>query len=164
MDLLPPSPSTANYSSRVFAPPPSALSSSVVHSADRSALVSLANSSTISLGLARAHSPTFDPSHPNFHSSSFSSNVLPHSLLGPAVRPLDFGALMTSHESTHSELAKTVEDLSQWLLLVEKGLSAMLDFPDADTITEEQEEQPSVSEDTWMDASAGASIPINIPS
>lgn len=153
-DLLPPSPSTANYSSRVFAPSPSALSSSVINFADRApAFTSQTNTSTTSLGLSRAHSPPFDNSNSNLNGSSFNPNVLP-----PVVRPLDFHALMTSHESTHNELAKTVDDLSQWLSLVEKGLSAMLDFPDADTITEEQEEQPTVSEDTWVDTFAGTSI------
>ncbi|KAF7973865.1 hypothetical protein HWV62_14076 [Athelia sp. TMB] len=158
-DLLPPSPSTANYSSRVFAPSPSALSSSVVNNADRAAFNSLANASTTSLGLTRTHSPPFDSSRPNLHNNvSHNGSVSAFGLNGPAVRPLDFGALMISHENTHSELAKTVEDLSQWLSLVEVGLSAMLDFPAEDTIAEEQEEQPIPQEDTWIDASGSTSI------
>jgi len=63
--------------------------------------------------------------------------------LGPAIRPLDFGALMLSHEGTHTELARTVTDLTQWLSVVEVGLSGMLNTPGEDTIAEEQEDHPS---------------------
>ena len=57
------------------------------------------------------------------------------------MRPLDFSALMRSHEGTHVELARTVEDLSQWLSVVEVGLSGMLDITSEDfTITEEHED------------------------
>lgn len=47
--------------------------------------------------------------------------------LGPDLRPLDFGALMTSHDSTHQELARTVDDLMQWLSIVETGLNGVLE-------------------------------------
>lgn len=161
-DLLPPSPSAANYNSRVFAPSPSALSSSIILS-DKSALGSSANASISSVGLSRNHSPPLsNPSHSYFHntnSSSFNSSGFSN-LIGPSIRPLDFGALMTSHDGTHAELAKTVEDLTQWLSIVEVGLSTMLDFTDEDTIAEEQEDQAFISEDAWVDASR--SVPIMI--
>lgn len=67
------------------------------------------------------------------------------------MRPLDFGALMLSHEGTHAELAQTVEDLTQWLSVVEVGLSRMLETAGEDTITEEQDEHadnPEVQTET----------------
>jgi hypothetical protein len=53
--------------------------------------------------------------------------------LGPMIRPLDFGALMSSHDSTHADLARTVDDLVQWLHVVETGLTTVLDKSAADT-------------------------------
>jgi protein-serine/threonine kinase len=53
---------------------------------------------------------------------------------------------MLSHEGTHAELARTVTDLTQWLSVVEVGLSGMLDTPGEDTIAEEQEDRPSGEE------------------
>jgi hypothetical protein len=47
---------------------------------------------------------------------------------------------MCSHEGTHTELARTVEDLTQWLSVVEVGLSEMLDGSGENTIAEEQED------------------------
>jgi hypothetical protein len=47
---------------------------------------------------------------------------------------------MLSHEGTHVELARTVEDLTQWLSVVEVGLSAMLDSASENTIAEEHED------------------------
>lgn len=47
---------------------------------------------------------------------------------------------MRSHEGTHAELARTVEDLTNWLSVVEVGLSGMLDTASENTIAEEQEE------------------------
>lgn len=48
---------------------------------------------------------------------------------------------MDSHEATHSELARTVEDLAQWLSVVEIGLSSILDKAAEHTIEEEQEQE-----------------------
>jgi hypothetical protein len=47
---------------------------------------------------------------------------------------------MGSREDTHAELAHIVEDLAQWLMVVENGLSDLLAMPAVDTIEEEQEE------------------------
>jgi hypothetical protein len=60
--------------------------------------------------------------------------------LAPLIRPLDLGGLMGSREDTHAELAHIVEDLVQWLTVVETGLSDLLATPAVDTIEEEQEE------------------------
>ncbi|KAL5528748.1 KIC1 [Sanghuangporus sanghuang] len=49
------------------------------------------------------------------------------SMGGPPVRPLDFAPLMASHEATHAALARTVDELVQWLGVVEAGLSAVLE-------------------------------------
>ena len=66
---------------------------------------------------------------------------------------------MRSHEETHTQLARTVDDLAQWLSVVEIGLTQMLDKASEDTIEEEQEqeESPVVSYDyTPMD-------PLSVP-
>ena len=47
---------------------------------------------------------------------------------------------MGSRDDTHVELAHIVEDLSQWLAVVENGFSDLLATPAVDTIEEEQEE------------------------
>jgi len=47
---------------------------------------------------------------------------------------------MTSKERTHAELAHTVDDLTQWLSVVEMGLMGMLERVNDDTIEEEQED------------------------
>jgi len=47
-------------------------------------------------------------------------------LLYPIIRKLDYTALTQSHEATHEELAKTVDELAKWLSLVEVGLSGLL--------------------------------------
>jgi len=62
---------------------------------------------------------------------------------------------MLSHESTHAELAQTVDDLTQWLSVVEIGLSRMLETPGEDTIAEEQEEHTE-NANIWTEVSKGA--------
>ena len=60
--------------------------------------------------------------------------------MGPPVRPLDFSALVASDEAMHAELARTVDDLAQWLGVVEAGLAQMLETAGEPTIEEEQED------------------------
>jgi hypothetical protein len=60
--------------------------------------------------------------------------------LAPPIRPLDLGGLMGSRDDTHGELANIVENLAQWLAVVEDGLSDLLATPAVDTIEEEQED------------------------
>jgi len=61
------------------------------------------------------------------------------------MRPLDFAALMVSHDRTHTELARTVDDLAQWLSFVEVGLIGMLDNG-ADAAIDEEHEEPVLVE------------------
>ena len=60
-------------------------------------------------------------------------------LTGPALPPLDFGALLQSDDAMHAALARTVDDLAQWLAVVEVGLTGVLDKMGADIIEEEGE-------------------------
>jgi len=140
---LPPSPSAVNYSPRAFTPSPSTLNAVAPTEVSNVRNVPTpANASTTSLGLAHTNSPPLsDPPQPYSYDTPSSLNFgASNGSLGPAIRPLDFGALMLSREGTHTELARTVADLSQWLSVVEVGLSGMLDTAGEDTIAEEQEE------------------------
>ncbi|KAJ7188372.1 Pkinase-domain-containing protein [Mycena filopes] len=147
-DLLPPSPSAVGYSPRTFIPSASQLGTEAA----------LAPLGSFSLGLPRTSSPppfesrhaTEPPHHTPYsrshrQSSSFAS-ISSISSVGPAIRPLDYAALITS-ESTHTELARTIDDLSQWLSIVENGLGNMLDMTYASTIAEEQESMTDPEED-----------------
>ncbi|KAF7315354.1 STE/STE20/YSK protein kinase [Mycena indigotica] len=168
-DLLPPSPSAAGYSPRTFTPSASQLATSTLpetsqYSAFREA-ASTSNTS-FSLGLPRTSSPpplemrngnsdhVYSRTHqPSLSSASISS--LPS--LGPAIRPLDYAALI-SGESTHSELARTIDDLSQWLSILEKGLGNMLDTSIyASTIAEEQEGSSTDLDETPLEQRQDAS-------
>lgn len=57
----------------------------------------------------------------------------------PVLRPLDYSTLL-SVETTHAELARTIDDLTKCLSVVETGLTSMLDTVYADAIEEEQED------------------------
>lgn len=61
--------------------------------------------------------------------------------MGPTIRPLNFTSLMHSDDATHAELARTVDDLAQWLNVVEVGLTQMLESAGEPTIEEEQEQE-----------------------
>ncbi|KAJ7045412.1 Pkinase-domain-containing protein [Mycena alexandri] len=116
-DLLPPSPSAVGYSPRTFIPtssPPPFESRHVTEP---------------------PHHAAYSRSH---RQSSSLASISSISSVGPTIRPLDYAALITS-ESTHNELARTIDDLSQWLSIVENGLGNMLDMTYASTIAEEQE-------------------------
>jgi protein-serine/threonine kinase len=150
-DLLPPSPSVALYSPRQH-PLPSVTPMTTDTNQQLSAFKAAAAASS-TLGLPRSHSPppfdirTTAPdtsssqnqsySHSNHASLSFSTSP---PAIGPVLRPLDFDILMTSKERTHAELAHTVDDLTQWLSVVEMGLVGMLERVNDDTIEEEQED------------------------
>jgi hypothetical protein len=71
--------------------------------------------------------------------SSFTS-AASNSSLGPLVRPLDLSTVILSPETIHVELARIVDDLRQWLSIVEAGLIGVLDKVNEDTIEEEQED------------------------
>ena len=77
------------------------------------------------------------------HSRSFSlggSQVLPPVPSDmPPIPPLDLAPLMHSHELTHAELARTVDELQSWMQVVEAGLAQMLDRAAQDQLTIEEE-------------------------
>ncbi|KAF8520023.1 Pkinase-domain-containing protein [Hysterangium stoloniferum] len=98
-DLLPPSPS-------VHSPP-----------------------SNRTFGHQRLHLSNIISSSPE-HTSSPSSELSPEPLAAltlPDIRPLDFMAFVSSAAETHAELARTVDELSRWLAVVENGLGGLLD-------------------------------------
>ncbi|OBZ68147.1 hypothetical protein A0H81_11881 [Grifola frondosa] len=153
-DLLPPSPSPFPPSSR-----PSISSSawsSISSDAGASGVRTLphsnsaASSSTTSLNsLSSQFNQSLTDLRPTGADSASSLSQLHASdaLVGPAIRPLDIGPLMFSHDATHAELARTVDELSQWLSVVEAGLTQMLDKTNQDTIEEEQEQEEMVAYD-----------------
>ncbi|KAJ7647422.1 Pkinase-domain-containing protein [Roridomyces roridus] len=158
-DLLPPSPSAVSYSPRTFVPSASQLGASVLpptpdggsqqYSAFRDA--ASATMSTFSLGLPSTSSPppfeSRNPTDKSRHRQSLSfTSISSFTSVGPVIRPLDYAGLISS-ESTHLELARTIDDLSQWLSIVENGLANMLDATYASTIEEEQEGSTTDPED-----------------
>ena len=58
----------------------------------------------------------------------------------PQLRKLDFEALLFSHEETHAELERIVDDLVQCLFTAEVGLTRLLERPSEDRIEEETED------------------------
>ncbi|KDQ57543.1 hypothetical protein JAAARDRAFT_95250, partial [Jaapia argillacea MUCL 33604] len=150
-DLLPPSPLSMTPNNRPVTPGSSQLSNSVsmgemVHDSSPSV-------SGTARGRSRSISPPSDPGLSALNSkSSLSSlsqtqssdlpplmtgNWFDSATYGPPIRPLDMEALMVSHEATHAELARTVDELAQWLSVVETGLGHMLDKASEDIIEEE---------------------------
>ena len=93
--------------------------------------------------MAQSHMRSHSYSYSALHSSFTSSTSDP--LMGPPLLPLDFAPLVHSHEETHTQLARTVDDLAQWLSVVELGLSHMLDKASEDTIEEEQEQEDATA-------------------
>jgi hypothetical protein len=68
-----------------------------------------------------------------------------------------------SVESTQAELARTIDDLSKCLSVVETGLTSMLDTVYANTIEEEQEEPvitDSEVEDSYFPSMSNKSISV----
>ncbi|KAJ7209485.1 Pkinase-domain-containing protein [Mycena pura] len=163
-DLLPPSPSAVGYSPRTFIPSASQLGMSTIPAASESSTQQYpafreASLASFSPGLPRSSSPpplelrnatdtlqqtSYSRSHRP--SSSFAS-ISSVTSVGPPIRPFDYASLIAT-ESTHTELARTIDDLSQWLSIVETGLGNMLDTTIyASTIAEEQEGSSTDPED-----------------
>uniref|UniRef100_A0A0W0FZX5 non-specific serine/threonine protein kinase n=1 Tax=Moniliophthora roreri TaxID=221103 RepID=A0A0W0FZX5_MONRR len=95
-----------------------------------------------------SHSRGYSNSHHHQSSSLTSNSSFTGTGLGisgstslPILRPVDFGALMTT-ESTHTELARTIDDLARCLAAVEAGLNSILEPQNShvDSIEEEQED------------------------
>ncbi|KAH8107474.1 Pkinase-domain-containing protein [Phellopilus nigrolimitatus] len=155
-DLLPPSPSSASANRRFFAPAPSSLSSSITPTDTN-------GSSQPSLSLSTTRAPAVPATDVSASTSSSSATYVSHatrshsvssassiaSMLGagPSLRPLDLGALMVSREATHGELARTVDELVQWLGIVETGLSAVLERTASSTISIMEEDSTSTFPD-----------------
>jgi len=75
-----------------------------------------------------------DPVQPLISSENLQVNLI----YGPAIAPLNFDVITSSHEETHEILAKVVDDLSQWLSAAEVGLTQILDAMGEDWALEEQ--------------------------
>lgn len=146
-DLLPPSPTTLHTNLKSFTPAPSHLYSSFVPSGNVNMLSANSSSSNLS---AFERSNSTDPHAAVSPSVPVSSSPLVHrrdaSLPSayppplPQIRKLDFEALMFSHEETHAELERIVDDLVQCLFTAEVGLTRLLERPSEDRIEEETED------------------------
>ena len=143
-DLLPPSPTTLHTNMKFFTPSPSHLYSSFgpsgnvnLHSANPSPLTLNAVNNA---DLHTAPSPLVTvSSSPRAHrrDASLPSSYPPPL---PQIRKLDFEALLFSHEETHAELERIVDDLVQCLFTAEVGLTRLLERPSEDRIEEETED------------------------
>ena len=105
--------------------------------------------------------PSSSPKRSDIHRQNGSlatNSLMSNSLRGPTVRPLDFVALMSSHDETHAELARIVDDLASWLSVTEQGLTRMLENASEDRIEEEQEELAGTDIET-TDMTSGRSSP-----
>lgn len=92
-------------------------------------------------GSAPASSPKRPQAHSRNQSLNTSFTLGPEALpQGPPIRPLDFRALISSHEGTHAELARIVDDLAQWLSVAETGLTRLLENSTAEDRIEEESE------------------------
>ncbi|KAL1744670.1 STE/STE20/YSK protein kinase [Schizophyllum fasciatum] len=137
-DLLPPSPSAAMSNSRSYAPPPASSLGTAVATAGYESFrdAAVASGASFTLGLPRTSSPPPEFRRHGHRPSSSSITSIQSLGNGPPVRPLDYAALVRDG-STHSELARTIEELGQWLSVVETGLGSVLDSAFEDIIEEE---------------------------
>ncbi|KAF8581957.1 kinase-like protein [Ramaria rubella] len=106
-DLLPPSPSVMSppMPSRLPAPHPAP-----------------ANTAHAPADHPPLQTTTAPPSVSNADALQAHSELKP-----PTIRPLDFMAFVASPAETHVELARTVDELSRWLAVVETGLAGILE-------------------------------------
>ncbi|KAH8990612.1 Pkinase-domain-containing protein [Lactarius akahatsu] len=145
-DLLPPSPTTLHANLKSFTSTPSHLYSSFVPSSDSVNLLS-ANTSLSNLSAIDKSNGAITSSDPHTYSPSAPVSLSPLAHRRdvslpplPQIRKLDFGALMFSHEETHAELERIVDDLVQCLFTAEVGLTRLLERPSEDRIEEETED------------------------
>ncbi|KAG6813319.1 hypothetical protein H0H92_012132 [Tricholoma furcatifolium] len=161
-DLLPPSPSASAYTARNFFASSSNLSSSVTNSdylRQHSAFGDMAAAAASSFSLGNPPMRTTPPplrrtvTEPSLLASTPTSSergalharepsmdnlINSTPLHGPPIRPLDYTRLIMV-DNTYTELARTIDNLTQWLTVVEVGLNGMLGKSYTDTIEEEQE-------------------------
>ncbi|KAI0054968.1 hypothetical protein BV25DRAFT_1833444 [Artomyces pyxidatus] len=154
-DLLPPSPSAPSISLKPFLATPSNLNPHFPAEYNHTPT----SGSHVVNGFPKSHgtpvhSPFVTPVNPE-HLTDTSAPIAQYAALhrrngsvasstasprAPIIRPLDFRAVMSSHEETHAELGRIVDDLVQWLSITEVGLTKVLDSAGEDRIEEEQEE------------------------
>ena len=147
-DLLPPSPSASSAGRRFFSPTPSSLNPNIRQLEPNQSLASpnllpvqTAPPSPSLLYQDRTQnndlvldirSSTDTPTTGVSANTVTAQTAISHptsslTTLGPIIRPLDFDNLMSSHEFTHNELSRTVDELVQWLSIVQSGLTSILD-------------------------------------
>jgi hypothetical protein len=132
-DMLPPSPSVVAVPSRYFPVP------------GVGARANYALSPTTPSPLM-GERPTFSDLQPSGPKRGVSISPTPYMTPQtlPTISPLDIPTLLRSREDTHSQLAKTVEDLSTCLQVVERGFDTILSTAFGG-ITEEPSEDLSYS-------------------
>ncbi|KAI5118932.1 hypothetical protein M0805_003756 [Coniferiporia weirii] len=119
-----------------------------------------ASTSTTSSGTTNASASTSvsQRTHSHSHTASSASSVASASVFAlgaPPVRPLDFASLMASHEATHTELARAVDELVQWLGVVETGLDAVLARTAPDGAASGGPGAEAISDSTFMEGTRG---------
>ena len=140
-DLLPPSPAPYSIPPRSIKSPTGLPQPNSTASSSTTSLNSLVSHPNLSSTDLRLLSEASFTSHARSFSLGGSQPSFPSDILsGPQIRPLDLGPLMHSHEATHAELARTVDELQQWMSVVEAGLTQMLDRSTEETIEEETED------------------------
>lgn len=112
--MLPPSPSAVSPMHRQFTTGPSNLASSLISEGARETGDGL---------YSRSSEDSGTPFRPNSRSPPRQGTS--NGVRGPTIRPLDYSLLGTS-ESVHAELSQTVAELSQWLEVIDHGLTGIL--------------------------------------
>ncbi|KAI0074149.1 hypothetical protein K474DRAFT_86640 [Panus rudis PR-1116 ss-1] len=157
VDLLPPSP-FLSHSRRASPPDPVHAHHPLMNPSASSSTSSLQSTSSLPSHAFGDSVPS--PSRSHFRSRSYgvpSSQVIPaNPLNGPYIPPLDFNSLTQSHDKTHIHLAKTVETLSQWLAILDHGLSQALEQTAHNVIQEEQEPDDQTTRTVAKDSANGA--------
>ncbi|KAF8622349.1 hypothetical protein AX15_007081 [Amanita polypyramis BW_CC] len=126
-DLLPPSPSTSTTPYRSLT---NNHGSNHVPSRRQGNPVELHRSNVIH---KKQTSELLTGAPSNIHYSALRGQI---TSLGPSIAPLDYTELI-ANDSTSSELARMLGDLSQWLSVIEMGLTGALDNTLSDAIEEE---------------------------
>ncbi|PIL36069.1 transporter [Ganoderma sinense ZZ0214-1] len=178
VDLLPPSPAPYPIPARPTKPPLHSLTQlNSTASSSTTSLNSLSSQPNMSSTDLRLMSMSISEASYSSHSRSLSLGgsqtltAVPADL--PPIRPLDLGPLMHSHELTHAELARTVDDLQKWMSIVEVGLVQMLDRSAQDQLTIEEESEEVIVYDRYLqdelgplpppDGRTAASTPYPVP-
>jgi len=147
-DLLPPSPSVATASMKAFIPSASHLHVQfTAPSASPTASHGPGAASTGTAGGRTSPLHTYAAGAGPDYRTGFGLHARSGSAVEPPIRPLDFRALMASHEEMHAELGRIVDDLAQWLVVTEGGLTRLLEGASEERIDEEGEEPAALDAD-----------------